>query len=60
MSRSHGNRFDVQEDVHQGPQIERVDKALPVPLDGLPEELWQMLKNPLQFYDLASQLNGKI
>lgn len=52
MSRSHGNCFDVQEDVQQGPQIGHVHKALPAPLDGLPEELWQMIKNSLQFHDL--------
>jgi len=52
VSRYYGNCLDIQVGVHQGQRIERVYKAPPAPLDGLPGELRQMIKHSLWFRDL--------
>ena len=52
MSRNHGNCLDIQEDAHQGSQLEHVYIAPPAPLDALPEDLWQTIERSLWFRDL--------
>ena len=43
VSRHYVNCLDIHVCVHQGQWIERVHRAPPAPLDGLPDELRQMI-----------------